>query len=256
MSEISNGWIPCTADNEPPEGFRFDVLDSEDREWRYSGLSEEITWASRASQEYHWRPAADDGWTLTDGTWPDGVGYVDIIRQTGDVLLRRHKSNFGWAKCNSNWKTIWWRPAKDVAEKEPTTQEETMSEVNDGWLKCTTGNEPPEGFQFDILVAGRTPVLAEHAKSREWACRVKRGDWWRPAKREGWTLNEGSDQQGLVDYVRRNGVISAESRHAYELSWTWDGTPWTILWWRPAVEADSETVDSSFGLTVSLQSRN
>ena len=120
-----------------------------------------------------------------------------------------------------------------------------MSDLHDGWIECTEGNQPPEGFQFDILNRkGGVVLCGDHSVDTSWGCRIQWGNYWRPAACDGWKLNDGTTQTGQVDVVLRYGGVILDC-DAVDLGWNVFDDTHSILWWRPAASAVTEESDSS-----------
>ena len=112
-----------------------------------------------------------------------------------------------------------------------------MSDLHDGWIECTEGNQPPEGFQFDILNRkGGVVLCGDHSVDTSWGCRIQWGNYWRPAACDGWKLNDGTTQTGQVDVVLRYGGVILDC-DAVDLGWNVFDDTHSILWWRPAASA-------------------
>ena len=243
MSKKSEGWLPCTADNEPPEGFRFDVL--------YNGKAlcgpkiPPISWSRRVANGEYWRPAECDGWKLNDGT--KRSGEFDFVFRSGNWVTTCELcgSCLTWDVFDRHCSILWWRPAESNVTKEPETKENDMSEVNVGWIECTASNSAPEGFQFDILNRkGDVVLCGDHLDSTSWGCRIQWGNYWRPAACDGWKLNDGTGPEGMVDVVFRCGQV-VPGHDAADLSWLIFDDHFSILWWRPTASAVTEESEES-----------
>ena len=121
MSEVNEGWIPCTEDNQPPVGFRFDLLYAEGDVALHGDLCLGVKWEARCKRGDYWRPAADDGWRLNDGT--DQTGLVDIVFRYGGVLPSRESKDWNWCVTESTYSILWWRPAASAVTEESEESE-------------------------------------------------------------------------------------------------------------------------------------
>ena len=128
-----------------------------------------------------------------------------------------------------------------------------MSKVNDGWIKCTTSNGPPEGFRYDIRYADAVHVQSGNvSRGMMWSDRATRGGYWRPSADDGWQLNDERKLTGQVDAVLRYGGVILDC-DAVDLGWNvFDGGR-SILWWRPAepVKECEESEPSLLGNLIS-----
>ena len=236
MSKVHDGWIPCTKYNKPPEGFGYDLSTSDEVDRH----TLDIPWSDREVRGDYWRPAKCDGWILNDGTEPEG--RVDVVLQGGNVIPAWDSEAWDseamdWGVFADGLSILWWRPAKAMVE-----EEQKPESARDGWIPCTKGNKPPEGFRFALKVRGLTYVDSEEIDP--WADRVKRGDYWRPAADDGWQLNDGTKQTGQVEAVLRYGRVILDC-DAVDLGWNVFDDTHSILWWRPAASAVTEESDSS-----------
>ena len=118
-----------------------------------------------------------------------------------------------------------------------------MSEVNEGWIPCTEDNQPPEGFRYDIRYADAVHVQSGNvSRGMMWSDRATRGGYWRPSADDGWVLNYGAEQVGMVDIV--NGLGCVHTYAAEGAIWNIGGKC-SILWWRPAASAVTEESEES-----------
>lgn len=133
-----DGWIPCTADNEPSKDLRFDVLHNGKV---LSGPEmPPISWSRRVANGECWRPAQRDGWKLNDGTKPGGM--VDIVLQySGEnpkavcgLIPDCNSAYLIWSVPYDPFTILWWRPAvSTVAEKVEEPESSLLGSLISAW---------------------------------------------------------------------------------------------------------------------------
>ena len=186
-----------------------------------------------------WRDLDSLGFSLEDAIDRD----ISAIKECSAIYMLD-----GWERskgANAEIALAKWRGIEVLYQSESSEvpQEPKAEPEHDGWIPCTADNEPPEGFRFDVMAAGNLCVMSSCLEERKpWADRVKRKDSWRPAKPDGWQLNDGTEPTGRVEYVCRNGVVDSEGIHSDELDWSLNDNYWTIIWWRPSEDVAEEDV--------------
>lgn len=115
-----DGWIKC-GEHRPPEGMGFDVRRGDGEVFLAEQCQLKRIWDFRVELGHHWRPSAEQGWRLNDGTEP-GCKYVDVVFQDGDSRFNTSCYGYRWSSLGDAGDIAYWRPHQEPASTpEPGT---------------------------------------------------------------------------------------------------------------------------------------